>query len=757
MNASVSSSQRFTRLHRCPVCGGCDQDPRGQGKRCGGYLSSDGQYAHCGREEHAGPLDLESNGTTYAHRISGSCNCGTSHGPDRYPPRAEAEAVYEYFDEDGALVYQVVRKPGKAFRQRVPDGCGGWIWKLNGARRVLYRLPELIAATAGPVYIVEGEKDADTLRARGLVATTSAQGAKSWGLTADNARTVLRGRDVVVIRDRDAEGLGYALAIESSLTGVARSLRFLECTRGKDITDHLSAGGTMEELVEMDRATQPQTPKPRPAPATRPAPSHPDNDVDRDGFDEDHPSDGAPEQPAPESERPDEQSAPRVRVDEDSTYTWRRGDHVELGERLIAVLQGSGQELVFDDGALHKYAETSGRWEPVTDAQQSRVLQRFAGSPIHNPVTQQSRALKIKASDVTGARKLAADRASDPGFFSTAPSGLMFANGFVEVRADGIRLRDHSHENRARFGYDFDYSSGSRPERFLKYLADVFRDDEDQAQKLDFVQEFLGVCLIGQATKFQQSVICIGDGSDGKSQLLDIFDGVFPRDAVCSIAPHDFECQYRRALLAGKRINIVNELPDAEIDALEKFKAIVVGNPCDARVINQMAFTLRPVAGHLFACNALPGTADQSLGFWRRWVVLEFNRNFQDDPERVFDIGKAIVEKERAAIVAWGLEGARRMMQPKAKYTVPSSNTGRLLEWRRQANPVAMWHEERTSKEPGTTRASVAYEDFAAWSRLNGHKQLSNIKFGMRLRQLGFGSREDKNGNVYPFAMKAVR
>src|SRR5205823_4705078 len=92
--------------------------------------------------------------------------------------RRSVAAAYTYRDENGRLLYEAVRFKPKGFSQRRPNGKSGWAWNLKGVRRVLYRLPELLAADpTATVYVVEGEKDADRLARLGLVATTSPCGA----------------------------------------------------------------------------------------------------------------------------------------------------------------------------------------------------------------------------------------------------------------------------------------------------------------------------------------------------------------------------------------------------------------------------------------------------------------------------------------------------------------------------------------------------------------------------------------------------
>jgi putative DNA primase/helicase len=161
----------------------------------------------------------------------------------------EIVEAYDYQDEKGALLYQSIRFAPKGFMQRMPDGSDGWFYKLNGVRRVLYRLPELLTADfTQPVFIVEGEKDADRLAALGFVATTNAGGANKWR---DEYNEFLRGRRVVIIPDNDEPGERHAKQVEQSLSGTAASvhvLRLPDLPPKGDVSDWLNAGHAPDEL-----------------------------------------------------------------------------------------------------------------------------------------------------------------------------------------------------------------------------------------------------------------------------------------------------------------------------------------------------------------------------------------------------------------------------------------------------------------------------------------------------------------------------
>ena len=181
-------------------------------------------------------------------------------GNERAPQAAPVDngrivKTYDYRDEHGDLLFQVVRMEPKTFRQRVPKAEGGWSWSVKDVRRVLYRLPELV--TAGPdkaICIPEGEKDVDRLVSLGLVATCNPGGAGKWK---KEYAEFLRDRSVVVFPDNDDVGQKHADEVARSLMGIAKAVKVVNLPglppKG-DISDWLDAGGTLDQLSELVQA-----------------------------------------------------------------------------------------------------------------------------------------------------------------------------------------------------------------------------------------------------------------------------------------------------------------------------------------------------------------------------------------------------------------------------------------------------------------------------------------------------------------------
>lgn len=188
------------------------------------------------------------------------------HLDDGAKGKPEEVASYDYVDEEGRLLFQCVRYVPKNFKQRRPDASavGGWVYNLKGVRRVLFRLPQVMAAKKKgvPICVCEGEKDVLAMVEHGFEATCNPMGAKKWD---DGYTAALEGADVILIPDKDVEGRAHRDVVAARLAGRVRSLKVVECPNLngsviKDAADYFAHGGEASDLDALAEAAPPYIP-----------------------------------------------------------------------------------------------------------------------------------------------------------------------------------------------------------------------------------------------------------------------------------------------------------------------------------------------------------------------------------------------------------------------------------------------------------------------------------------------------------------
>lgn len=158
---------------------------------------------------------------------------------------------YDYTDEAGRPLARKVRLDPKGFYWQCPDVNGGWVNGRKGVRLVPYRLPA-ICGSDDPIFLVEGERDADRLAAEGVLATSLPDGS--------NPRQVprfaefFRGRQVILLPDNDEPGRRFMAAVAEGLRGVAEytiTVTLPGLAPGGDVSDWLDQGFNLWELTHL--------------------------------------------------------------------------------------------------------------------------------------------------------------------------------------------------------------------------------------------------------------------------------------------------------------------------------------------------------------------------------------------------------------------------------------------------------------------------------------------------------------------------
>ena len=601
-------------------------------------------------------------------------------------------AEYRYTDERGDLLYEVLRYPPapggkKDFRQRRPDGNGGWEWDLKGVKRVPYRLPQVIASQS--VFIVEGEKDVHTIESLGFVGTTNSGGSNQRWLP--EWSRYFQGKSVVIVPDNDAPGLKHGHQIYQSLRNVASTLKFLVLPIGKDVTDWVESGGTADQLIDL-----------------------------------------AANSPEPEIEDPAE--SPAVK---DAERLLARGSGVNYepagGAKRTAwdiskMVTRDHSVMVDKTGRIWNY--NARYWENIPE----RQLRAWALE--HDFHEKPSRSRQNEAVDLT----MSSTYTSEIPWRQLGPLEVPCHNGMVNVAT--CEVRPHRKEDYLEAVIPHAYDPACKPKLWLQVLDDYFGEsaanagfeDPDGQAKIDVIQEFFGYILLPHA-RYKAALICHGERDCGKSQVADVAKLLVGKGNYCVIGLDKFGDPRACAPIVGRMLNAVGDIPQDALMDDGGFKNLVsTGDAITIDPKNVHPFEYIPFCKHLICCNSLPQINDQTDAAWSRMRLVHFTRTFRRS-EQKRDLIDAL-GLEMPGILAWAVEGADRLVRNSGHFTPISQSDKMLDDARRDANPPATFIAEEmseNSEEGSYTAMDEVRERFAKWWR----KPFTPIWFGRRVKSAG--------------------
>jgi hypothetical protein len=449
------------------------------------------------------------------------------------------------------------------------------------------------------------------------------------------------------------------------------------------------------------------------------------------------------------------------------------GSDDELGGILLADMWPGA---VFDEGEL--WAPTAdGLWRRVPEGDVFAAARRFDGAEYIKPNGKPDN-IKINAAKQTSIYRTLCNAVRKTGFFDDAPAGVAFVDTFVgQAGPEPLTL---THKCRVRFPFAYQAAPAAAP-LFRKLLADSLTpadgNTKEGAAKARCLLEYVGRCMLGVGAKEQCAIMCIGSGNNGKSQLLEVFDGLMPAGTVSSVDPSDMSNDQHRAGLVGARLNLVYEISEKEIFKTGQFKKIISGEKFKVKVVYRPPFDARANAGHLFACNALPQTDDPSPGFWRRWAVIPFDNEVPAE-RRILDFAKAILAAERAQIASAVVQFGLASLAPGAAWTKPESSIKAKQDWIDESDQVRCFAADcleplasdraalrglTVVEGPGQpktyghwTLLQEVYDKYRKWQEGSGTGQLGRTNFTKALRARGWDTHKLNEGVRVACKLKAI-
>ena len=393
------------------------------------------------------------------------------------------------------------------------------------------------------------------------------------------------------------------------------------------------------------------------------------------------------------------------------------GSDLQIAQRLLSEFETHAGEIVHSEGGFYEY--TGSHWTGIDETVLRRWLNKYDGWYYG-----EKGVVRMNENKMSSILQSAATEREQREFFFQATVGINVKNGLSKFGNDGTpELMPHDRDHRRRHVLPHEWNPeiklGLEAPLLMKLLDGCFEGDDDKQGKIDLVGEMMGAAALGNVTRLKEPKAFVLHGrtaGNGKSQLLDCVRGLLPNGAVKAISPADFGDDPKIIHLAGALLNATDELGSAQAITTDRFKAIITGDPVFAREVYQRATHFKPQALHVFATNGLPsfkGGFDR--GVQRRLIVLPFNRTIPE-AERVPHLGELIVRTEGAALLAFAVEGASRLLR-QGRFTEVASCSTALRDWIVGTDPVSAWMEECVEYlANATTPNRTAYANFRDWA-----------------------------------------
>jgi len=194
---------------------------------------------------------------------------------------------------------------------------------------------------------------------------------------------------------------------------------------------------------------------------------------------------------------------------------------------------------------------------------------------------------------------------------------------------------------------------------YIKFLKECL----DPKDIITVIEEASNI-LTTNNKNFEVSAIWLGEGANGKTTNMKIINGVYGSENCSHVSIHSMgEIRFAIAQLYGRLLNSYADISNEELDNLGIFKQVISGDPIQAEKKNKDPFNFAPYAKHFFSANEMPKIKDNSDGAFRRIYLTKWPNQFLPGVNRIDDLDKKILAKEKSGIFNLFLENYKTLIR----------------------------------------------------------------------------------------------
>ena len=295
------------------------------------------------------------------------------------------------------------------------------------------------------------------------------------------------------------------------------------------------------------------------------------------------------------------------------------------------------------------------------------------------------------------------------------------------------------------------YNPAAKCEAMDIMLNNVSCDNKDLRA---LIEEMVGYILLNR-NELGKCFILTGDGSNGKSTLLNCIKDMVGRENISSLGLNELNQRFKTAELYGKLLNIGDDIGNGYIEDNSVFKKLVTGEAVTVERKGSDPFDFENYSKLIFACNDMPRINDTSTGLKRRLVIIPFMARFDRNKDKFnpFIIDDLKDPSALQYLLLLAIDGLKRILNNRA-FTAVDVVDAVMHEYEKTNNPVLQFIEEIEVQDE---LVSVIYDKYKFWCLNNSYKCLSQRVFSNELKKIGLVSKPIKsNGKTVRIYTKEI-
>jgi len=264
---------------------------------------------------------------------------------------------------------------------------------------------------------------------------------------------------------------------------------------------------------------------------------------------------------------------------------------------------------------------------------------------------------------------------------------------------------------------------------WIKFINQVIVDKNGTTHPdtVRVAQEMMGYYLLN-TMEGQVSFFLNGKGQNGKSVFLNVLRYMIGKEFAAASTVEDLTTdKFAPASLIGKKVNICSE-DESKFTRSDKFKTMISGDDITVQRKYGAHFSWRPTVRHIFSTNDMPTFSGLSFALLRRIKIIPF---YFKIPESLKDT--KLTEKlyrELPKIVAWALEGAKRLALQEFKFSHSDLIDEKLEEFKNNLSAALLFIREKYVEESGCfVSDEELYTEYKVWCEIKGKKAQNYYNF----------------------------